>query len=110
MHSGRPLPVLYPLALAVGLLLLPGCERAAEPAGEAPAIAAAPVEADLAEAVAQERSAEELLQQHCTRCHLIAAPTDLSREYWSYALHYMGNYVGMPDDVFVDMRVEPVPP
>jgi hypothetical protein len=106
MISRRPLNAIFPLALAAALLL-PGCEQSAEPApvGEPAAVEAAP-----SEAATKERSAEELLQQHCTRCHLIAEPTDLSREYWSYALHYMGNYVGMPDDVFDDMRVEPVPP
>ncbi|MBM4195937.1 MAG: VCBS repeat-containing protein [Gammaproteobacteria bacterium] len=54
--------------------------------------------------------AEQLVQRHCTRCHLAPAPADLSREYWPYALHYMGNYVGMKGDEFPDMRVEGFPP
>lgn len=56
------------------------------------------------------RSAEQLIQDHCTRCHLAPNPRDLSREYWSFALHYMGNYVGMKGDEFEDMVVSPVPP
>ncbi len=102
MNSRRSLIVWLTPVLAAGCLLLSGCQQEAEsvPVADAPQVAT----------VTNERSAEELLQQHCTRCHLIAEPTDLSREYWSFALHYMGNYVGMPDDVFDDMRVEPVPP
>lgn len=57
-----------------------------------------------------ERSAEQLIQDHCTRCHLAPKPEDLSREYWSYAVHYMGNYVGMKGDEFEDLTVSPVPP
>ena len=57
-----------------------------------------------------ELSAQELVQKHCTRCHLAPEPGDLSREYWPYALHYMGNYVGMKGDEFDDMTVSPVPP
>lgn len=56
-----------------------------------------------------ELSAQELVERHCTRCHLAPLPGDLSREYWSYALHYMGNYVGMKGDEFEDMTVSPVP-
>ncbi|MCL4721930.1 MAG: VCBS repeat-containing protein, partial [Gammaproteobacteria bacterium] len=52
----------------------------------------------------------ELVERHCTQCHLAPDPKDLSREYWPYALHYMGNYVGMRGDEFADMRVEPPPP
>ncbi|MCB1675948.1 MAG: VCBS repeat-containing protein, partial [Halioglobus sp.] len=55
-------------------------------------------------------SAQELVQKHCVRCHLAPEPEDLSREYWPYALHYMGNYVGMKGDEFDDMTVSPVPP
>jgi hypothetical protein len=58
----------------------------------------------------KELSAEELVDRHCIRCHLAPDPADLSREYWSYALHYMGNYVGMKGDEFEDMTVSPVPP
>lgn len=53
---------------------------------------------------------KELVERHCTRCHLAPDPSDLSREYWPYALHYMGNYVGMKGDEFADMRTEPFPP
>ena len=56
------------------------------------------------------KSAEELVEQHCISCHLAPEPTDLSKEYWLFALHYMGNYVGMKGDEFADMRTEPVPP
>lgn len=55
-------------------------------------------------------SGKELVERHCTRCHLAPDPADLSREYWPYALHYMGNYVGMKGDEFSDMRTEPFPP
>ena len=99
MMLRQSLNAIRPLALAAGLLLTSGCEQSAAPVGEPVASTAVPAEAAPAATAAKERSAEELLQQHCTRCHLIAQPTDLSREYWSYALHYMGNYVGMPDDV-----------
>jgi hypothetical protein len=57
----------------------------------------------------RELSAQELVERHCTRCHLAPVPTELSKEYWSYALHYMGNYVGMKGDEFEDMTVSPVP-
>ncbi len=57
-----------------------------------------------------ELSGKELVELHCTRCHLEPQPADLSREYWPFALHYMGNYVGMKGDEFADMRVEPAPP
>lgn len=111
MTTFRP-PVWISLcALAVSLTALVGCDRgddvAAPPIADGGAqVAGSPSGAT----VKPERTAEELLEQHCTRCHLLAEPTDLSREYWSYALHYMGNYVGMPDDVFDDMKVSPVPP
>jgi len=58
----------------------------------------------------KERSAQELIQSHCVRCHLAPEPEDLSREYWSYAIHYMGNYIGMKGDEFDDLTVSPVPP
>lgn len=57
-----------------------------------------------------ELSVPELVERHCVRCHLAPEPGDLSKEYWPYALHYMGNYVGMKGDEFEDMRVEPFPP
>lgn len=59
---------------------------------------------------ASELSAKELVDMHCIRCHLAPEPGDLSREYWSFALHYMGNYVGMKGDEFADMRTEAFPP
>ena len=55
-------------------------------------------------------TADALITRHCTRCHLAPEPGDLSREYWPFALHYMGNYVGMRGDEFADMRVEGFPP
>jgi hypothetical protein len=55
-------------------------------------------------------SGKELVERHCVRCHLAPDPGDLSKEYWPYALHYMGNYVGMKGDEFPDMRTEPFPP
>ena len=58
----------------------------------------------------EELSAQQLIDRHCTSCHLAPEPRDLSREYWSFALHYMGNYVGMKGDEFEDMTVSPVPP
>jgi len=57
-----------------------------------------------------ERSVAELVDLYCVGCHLAPEPTDLSKEYWLFALHYMGNYVGMKGDEFADMRMEPVPP
>lgn len=89
------------LAAAGLLALAAGCEPQSE---TAPEPGPGPV------AQTKELSAQELLDRHCTRCHLVADPKDLSREYWSYALHYMGNYVGMKGDEFEDMTVSPVPP
>lgn len=90
---------------AAGLLaLVAACATANDQAPGREASAAEP------SAPQQERSAPELIQRHCTRCHLAPDPGDLSREYWSYALHYMGNYVGMKGDEFPDMTVSPVPP
>ena len=57
-----------------------------------------------------EKTVPELVEMHCVRCHLAPDPADLSKEYWSYALHYMGNYVGMKGDEFTDMRTESFPP
>jgi hypothetical protein len=81
------------IVLLPALMLLGGCEKAAETAQ-----------------VAAELSGKELVDKHCVRCHLAPEPGDLSKEYWPYALHYMGNYVGMKGDEFADMRVEPPPP
>jgi len=72
----------------------------------------APSEGDKSGSVtaAKELSGIELVDLHCVGCHLAPEPTDLSREYWPFALHYMGNYVGMKGDEFADMRTEPFPP
>ncbi|MCG3170122.1 MAG: hypothetical protein CALGDGBN_01659 [Pseudomonadales bacterium] len=99
----RPLPctrALRTLLGTAGLLCFAAIAGAAG-AGNASDAAATPQ---------PERSVEELIEQHCTRCHLAPKPRDLSREYWSFALHYMGNYVGMKGDEFEDLTVSPVPP
>lgn len=99
----RPLPctrALRTLLGTAGLLSLAAIAGAAG-AGNASDAAATPQ---------PQRSAGELIEQHCTRCHLAPKPRDLSREYWSFALHYMGNYVGMKGDEFEDLTVSPVPP
>lgn len=57
-----------------------------------------------------ELSGKELVDLHCTSCHLASEPGDLSKEYWPFALHYMGNYMGMKGDEFADMRTETFPP
>ncbi len=57
-----------------------------------------------------DKRGKELVEQHCTRCHLAPSPADLSKEYWPFALHYMGYYVGMKGDEFEDMRMEDFPP
>jgi hypothetical protein len=80
-------------------LALAGC--GGKPGGRPPAAA---------DPAAAEPDARALVERHCTRCHLAPEPGDLSREYWSFALHYMGNYVGMKGDEFPDMRVEGFPP
>lgn len=55
-------------------------------------------------------NAKELIDRHCAICHLIPVPSDLSKEYWPFALHYMGYYVGMKGDEFADMKMEDFPP
>ncbi len=50
---------------------------------------------------------KELVDIHCTRCHLAPNPVDLPKELWPVALHWMGNYVGMQGDEFADFSVEP---
>ena len=102
------------------LTLATGCNSNnpdAPATADATAVAAAPASADappkesnVQESNVQELTAQELIQQHCTRCHLAPEPGDLSREYWSFAIQYMGNYVGMKGDEFEDMTVSPVPP
>jgi hypothetical protein len=86
------------------LTLSTGCNSTtsdAPAAEDAPAVAPAP---------AEELTAQELIERHCTRCHLAPEPADLSKEYWSFALQNMGNYVGMKGDEFQDMTVSPAPP
>jgi len=85
---------------AIALVAVAGCDTP-KPANES---ASARNESGAA------ASGKELVDRHCTRCHLAPNPADLAREYWPYALHYMGNYVGMKGDEFSDMRTEPFPP
>jgi hypothetical protein len=87
--------VAAPVAVLATVFVLAGC-------GGKPAEAPAAV----ATATPDGRA---LADRHCQRCHLVPEPGDLAREYWPYALHYMGNYVGMPMDVFPDMRTEGFP-
>jgi hypothetical protein len=93
-------------AVLLGGSLLGGCDRqtpGADQAGnEAAVTAAADVDVEL--------DGKQLVDRHCVRCHLASDPADLSKEYWPFALHYMGNYVGMKGDEFEDMRMEPFPP
>lgn len=51
---------------------------------------------------------KQLVDIYCTRCHLAPLPTDLPRENWPAAVHWMGNYVGMKGDEFDDLKIEPV--
>lgn len=81
-------------ALVVAMIGLGGCETKRPPA----------------QAAAVVHPGKALVEAHCTRCHLAPEPNDLAREYWPYALHYMGNYVGMKGDEFPDMRTETFPP
>jgi hypothetical protein len=100
-------PILKLPFLTVVLLagsLLGGCDRPAPGANQDTSKSAA-----TGEPVA-ELSGKQLVDRHCVRCHLAPDPADLAKEYWPYALHYMGNYVGMKGDEFEDMRVEPFPP
>ena len=55
-----------------------------------------------------ELTGKRLVDIHCTRCHLAPLPTDLPKENWPAAVHWMGNYVGMKGDEFDDLRVETV--
>jgi len=86
--------------LLVTAILIAGCSGSADkpPAAASPA---APAAANTGKA---------LVERHCVRCHLAPEPADLAREYWPYALHYMGNYVGMKGDEFTDFRTEDFPP
>jgi hypothetical protein len=96
------LPVLGAMLLAGSLL--GGCDRPAPDANQDVNKSAATA------APAAELDGKQLADRYCVRCHLAPDPADLSREYWPYALHYMGNYVGMKGDEFDDMRMEPFPP
>lgn len=91
-------------AVLLAASLVSGCDRPKPDAaqGAAASGAAAAPDAPL--------SGKQLVDRHCVRCHLASDPADLSREYWPFALHYMGNYVGMKGDEFDDMRMEPFPP
>ena len=84
--------------------LVGGCDR------PKPEATQAEVKSAGATAPGAELSGKQLVDLHCVRCHLAPDPADLAKEYWPYALHYMGNYVGMKGDEFDDMRVEPFPP
>lgn len=42
-------------------------------------------------------SAEELVTQYCTGCHLAPTPGQLPRESWPFVLQWMGNYLGFKD-------------
>ncbi len=84
--------------------LLSGCDRPEPDAAKSAA------ESSGASAPDAELSGKQLVDRHCVRCHLASDPADLSKEYWPYALHYMGNYVGMKGDEFDDMRMESFPP
>ncbi|MEZ5562645.1 MAG: VCBS repeat-containing protein [Gammaproteobacteria bacterium] len=91
-------------AVLLAASLVSGCDRPKPDAAQGAAAsggAAAP-DAPL--------SGKQLVDRHCVRCHLASDPADLSREYWPFALHYMGNYVGMKGDEFDDMRMESFPP
>jgi hypothetical protein len=97
-HSPSRTPVLAGLVLAGSFLA--GCDSAPSPVLPPPAAAAADPTA----------AGRALVDKHCVRCHLAPEPGDLSRDYWPYALHYMGNYVGMRGDEFPDLRTEDFPP
>ena len=90
-----PLPFLL-----VTAFLIAGCGGPTDKPGPAAAPAAATTSA----------TGRQLVDRHCVRCHLAPEPTDLAKEYWPYALHYMGNYVGMKGDEFPDFRTEDFPP
>ncbi|MBT7952652.1 MAG: VCBS repeat-containing protein [Gammaproteobacteria bacterium] len=51
---------------------------------------------------------KQLVDKHCTRCHLAPDPADLPLENWPITLHWMGNYVGMKGDEFSDLPMQPV--
>lgn len=84
--------------------LLSSCDRPKPDATQAEVKSAAAAAPDA------ELNGKELVDRYCVRCHLAPDPADLAKEYWPYALHYMGNYVGMKGDEFDDMRVESFPP
>jgi len=96
-HPASGGPTGLPTILLVATLLLAGCGR---PAGEDTTVADG----------TPPHPGKALVDRHCVRCHLAPEPGDLAREYWPYALHYMGNYVGMRGDEFPDFRTEDFPP
>ncbi len=96
------------LALVITAAWLTACSGSSETPRSA-AADGAPDGAPGASTVAA-AGGKTLAQRHCVRCHLEPEPTDLSKEYWPFALHYMGNYIGMKGDEFPDMRTEEFPP
>ncbi len=88
-------------ALAVTAAFIAGC--GAPSGGQAPAATATATASAPA-------TGQDLVLRHCTRCHLAPEPANLAKEYWPFALHYMGNYVGMKGDEFADFRMEDFPP
>lgn len=49
--------------------------------------------------------AQQLVARHCTSCHLAPDPSDLPREDWPTALHWMGHYVGLTAAALPDLSV-----
>ena len=94
--GGRTGPLLALLAAAILVVSCGGRPDPSQSNTEAAATAAPP--------------GKQLVDRHCVRCHLAPEPGDLPKEYWPYALHYMGNYVGMKGDEFADFRTEDFPP
>lgn len=93
------MPRVLPILLA--LATIAGCGSPEKEAPEAPQLSGQEL---------VDQRGQELVQQHCIRCHLEPVPSDLSKEYWPFALHYMGYYVGMKGDEYADMRMEDFPP
>ena len=87
-------------SLLVTIIFAAGCGGPADGPGPSAAPAAATTAV----------TGKQLVDRHCIRCHLAPEPGDLAKEYWPYALHYMGNYVGMQGDEFDDFRMEDFPP
>ena len=100
--TGRPAAI-----LALMLVAAAGCDRSAP---DSPAPDSPEQKTPATTATAAVHPGKALIDRHCTRCHLAPDPADLSREYWPYAIHYMGNYVGMRGNEFPDFRTEDFPP